>query len=164
MAEEKVIGIDLGTSNSAAAALIGGKPTIIPSAEGATQYGKSFPSYVAFSDDGEVLVGEPARRQAVTNPENTISAIKRHMGSNYTVNIKGKDYTPQEISALILQKIKKDAEAFLGEPVKKAVITVPAYFDDNQRTATKDAGKIAGLEVLRLVNEPTAASLAYGLD
>ena len=164
MAEEKVIGIDLGTSNSAAAALIGGKPTIIPSAEGATQYGKSFPSYVAFTDDGEVLVGEPARRQAVTNPENTISAIKRHMGSNYTVNIKGKDYTPQEISALILQKIKKDAEAFLGEPVKKAVITVPAYFDDNQRTATKDAGKIAGLEVLRLVNEPTAASLAYGLD
>ena len=164
MAEEKVIGIDLGTSNSAAAALIGGKPTIIPSAEGATQYGKSFPSYVAFTDDGEVLVGEPARRQAVTNPENTISAIKRHMGSDYKVNIKGKDYTPQEISALILQKIKKDAEAFLGEPVQKAVITVPAYFDDNQRTATKDAGKIAGLEVLRLVNEPTAASLAYGLD
>ncbi len=164
MTEEKVIGIDLGTSNSAAAALIGGKPTIIPSAEGATQYGKSFPSYVAFTDDGEVLVGEPARRQAVTNPENTISAIKRHMGSDYKVNIKGKDYTPQEISALILQKIKKDAEAFLGEPVQKAVITVPAYFDDNQRTATKDAGKIAGLEVLRLVNEPTAASLAYGLD
>ncbi|MBR0471869.1 MAG: molecular chaperone DnaK [Methanosphaera sp.] len=164
MAEEKVIGIDLGTSNSAAAALIGGKPTIIPSAEGATQYGKSFPSYVAFTDDGEVLVGEPARRQAVTNPENTISAIKRHMGSDYKVNIKGKEYTPQEISALILQKIKKDAEAFLGEPVQKAVITVPAYFDDNQRTATKDAGKIAGLEVLRLVNEPTAASLAYGLD
>jgi molecular chaperone DnaK len=164
MAQEKVIGIDLGTSNSAAAALISGKPTIIPSAEGATQYGKSFPSYVAFTDDGEVLVGEPARRQAVTNPEKTISAIKRHMGSDYKVNINGKDYTPQEISALILQKIKKDAEAFLGEPVKKAVITVPAYFDDNQRTATKDAGKIAGLEVLRLVNEPTAASLAYGLD
>ncbi len=164
MAKEKVIGIDLGTSNSAAAALISGKPTIIPSAEGATQYGKSFPSYVAFTDEGEVLVGEPARRQAVTNPEKTISAIKRHMGSDYKVNINGKDYTPQEISALILQKIKKDAEAFLGEPVKKAVITVPAYFDDNQRTATKDAGKIAGLEVLRLVNEPTAASLAYGLD
>ena len=164
MAEEKVIGIDLGTSNSAAAALVGGKPTIIPSAEGATQYGKSFPSYVAFTDNGEILVGEPAKRQAVTNPENTISAIKRHMGSDYTVNIKGKDYTPQEISALILQKIKKDAEAFLGEPVQKAVITVPAYFDDNQRTATKDAGRIAGLEVLRLVNEPTAASLAYGLD
>ena len=164
MAQEKVIGIDLGTSNSAAAALISGKPTIIPSAEGATQYGKSFPSYVAFTDEGEVLVGEPARRQAVTNPEKTISAIKRHMGSDYKVNINGKEYTPQEISALILQKIKKDAEAFLGEPVKKAVITVPAYFDDNQRTATKDAGKIAGLEVLRLVNEPTAASLAYGLD
>lgn len=164
MAEEKVIGIDLGTSNSAVAALVGGKPTIIPSAEGATQYGKSFPSYVAFTDNGEILVGEPAKRQAVTNPENTISAIKRHMGSDYTVNIKGKDYTPQDISALILQKIKKDAESFLGEPVKKAVITVPAYFDDNQRTATKDAGKIAGLEVLRLVNEPTAASLAYGLD
>ncbi|MCI5866788.1 MAG: molecular chaperone DnaK [Methanosphaera sp.] len=164
MAEEKVIGIDLGTSNSAAAALVGGKPTIIPSAEGATQYGKSFPSYVAFTEEGEVLVGEPARRQAVTNPESTISAIKRHMGSDYTVNIKGKDYTPQEISALILQKIKKDAEAFLGEPVNKAVITVPAYFDDNQRTATIDAGKIAGLDVLRLVNEPTAASLAYGLD
>ncbi|MBO7719216.1 MAG: molecular chaperone DnaK [Methanosphaera sp.] len=164
MAQEKVIGIDLGTSNSAAAALISGKPTIIPSAEGATQYGKSFPSYVAFTDDGEVLVGEPARRQAVTNPEKTISAIKRHMGSDYKVDINGKEYTPQEISALILQKIKKDAEAFLGEPVKKAVITVPAYFDDNQRTATKDAGKIAGLEVLRLVNEPTAASLAYGLD
>ena len=164
MAEEKVIGIDLGTSNSAAAALVGGKPTIIPSAEGATQYGKSFPSYVAFTEEGEVLVGEPARRQAVTNPESTISAIKRHMGSDYTVNIKGKDYTPQEISALILQKIKKDAEAFLGEPVSKAVITVPAYFDDNQRTATIDAGKIAGLDVLRLVNEPTAASLAYGLD
>ena len=160
----KDIGIDLGTSNSAAAALVGGKPTIIPSAEGATQYGKSFPSYVAFTEEGEVLVGEPARRQAVTNPESTISAIKRHMGSDYTVNIKGKDYTPQEISALILQKIKKDAEAFLGEPVNKAVITVPAYFDDNQRTATIDAGKIAGLDVLRLVNEPTAASLAYGLD
>ena len=164
MAEEKVIGIDLGTSNSAASALVGGKPTIIPSAEGATQYGKSFPSVVAFSEDGEVLVGEPARRQAVTNPENTVIAIKRQMGSNYTKTINGKEYTPQEISALILQKIKKDAEAFLGEPVKKAVITVPAYFDDNQRTATKDAGRIAGLEVLRLVNEPTAASLAYGLD
>ncbi|MBE6494413.1 MAG: molecular chaperone DnaK [Methanosphaera stadtmanae] len=164
MAEEKVIGIDLGTSNSAASALVGGKPTIIPSAEGATQYGKSFPSVVAFSDDGEVLVGEPARRQAVTNPENTVIAIKRQMGSDYTKTINGKSYTPQEISALILQKIKKDAESFLGEPVNKAVITVPAYFDDNQRTATKDAGRIAGLEVLRLVNEPTAASLAYGLD
>ncbi|MDO5851038.1 MAG: molecular chaperone DnaK [Methanobacteriaceae archaeon] len=162
--QEKVIGIDLGTSNSAAAALIGGKPTIIPSAEGATQYGKSFPSHVAFTDDGEILVGEPARRQAVTNPENTISAIKRKMGTDYKVNIQGKNYTPQEISALILQKIKKDAETFLGEPVTKAVITVPAYFNDNQRTATKDAGKIAGLQVERLVNEPTAASLAYGID
>jgi molecular chaperone DnaK len=161
---EKIIGIDLGTSNSAAAALIGGKPTIIPSAEGATQYGKSFPSYVAFTDDGQRLVGEPARRQAVTNPEKTITAIKRQMGTNYKVEIAGKKYTPQEISAFILQKIKKDAEAFLGEEVKKAVITVPAYFDDNQRTATKDAGRIAGLDVVRLVNEPTAASLAYGID
>jgi molecular chaperone DnaK len=161
---EKIIGIDLGTSNSAAAALIGGKPTIIPSAEGATQYGKSFPSYVAFTDDGQRLVGEPARRQAVTNPEKTITAIKRQMGTSYKVEIAGKQYTPQEISAFILQKIKKDAEAFLGEEVKKAVITVPAYFDDNQRTATKDAGRIAGLDVVRLVNEPTAASLAYGID
>ncbi len=162
--KEKIIGIDLGTSNSAAAALIGGKPTIIPSAEGSTQYGKSFPSYVAFTEDGQRLVGEPARRQIVTNPENTVTAIKRQMGTNYKVDIKGKQYTPQEISAFILQKIKKDAENFLGEEVKKAVITVPAYFDDNQRTATKDAGTIAGLEVVRLVNEPTAASLAYGID
>lgn len=162
--KEKIIGIDLGTSNSAAATLIGGKPTIIPSAEGATQYGKSFPSYVAFTNDGQRLVGEPARRQAVTNPENTITAIKRQMGTEYKVDIMGKKYTPQEISAFILQKIKKDTEAFLGEEVKKAVITVPAYFDDNQRTATKDAGTIAGLEVVRLVNEPTAASLAYGID
>ncbi|AUB57610.1 MULTISPECIES: molecular chaperone DnaK [Methanobacterium] len=161
---EKIIGIDLGTSNSAAAVLVGGKPTIIPSAEGATQYGKSFPSYVAFTDDGQRLVGEPARRQAVTNPEKTITAIKRQMGTSYKVDISGKQYTPQEISAFILQKIKKDAEAFLGEEVKKAVITVPAYFDDNQRTATKDAGTIAGLDVVRLVNEPTAASLAYGID
>ncbi len=162
--KEKIIGIDLGTSNSAAAVLIGGKSTIIPSAEGATQYGKAFPSYVAFTKDGQRLVGEPARRQAVTNPEHTISAIKRKMGSDYKINILNKDYTPQEISAFILQKIKKDAEAFLGEPVNKAVITVPAYFNDNQRTATKDAGTIAGLEVVRLVNEPTAASLAYGID
>ena len=161
---EKIIGIDLGTSNSAAAVLVAGKPTIIPSAEGATQYGKSFPSYVAFTDDGQRLVGEPARRQAVTNPEKTITAIKRQMGTNYKVDVAGKQYTPQEISAFILQKIKKDAEAFLGEEVKKAVITVPAYFDDNQRTATKDAGTIAGLDVVRLVNEPTAASLAYGID
>jgi len=161
---EKIIGIDLGTSNSAAAVLVAGKPTIIPSAEGATQYGKSFPSYVAFTDDGQRLVGEPARRQAVTNPEKTITAIKRQMGTSYKVDVAGKQYTPQEISAFILQKIKKDAEAFLGEEVKKAVITVPAYFDDNQRTATKDAGTIAGLDVVRLVNEPTAASLAYGID
>ena len=162
--KEKIIGIDLGTSNSAAAVLIGGKATIIPSAEGATQYGKAFPSYVAFTKDGQRLVGEPARRQAVTNPEHTISAIKRSMGTDYKINVLGKEYTPQEISAFILQKIKKDAESFLGEPVNKAVITVPAYFNDNQRTATKDAGTIAGLEVVRLVNEPTAASLAYGID
>ncbi|MBR1611790.1 MAG: molecular chaperone DnaK, partial [Methanobrevibacter sp.] len=136
----------------------------IPSAEGASQYGKSFPSYVAFTEDGQMLVGEPARRQAVTNPENTISAIKRSMGTDHKVTVNGKQYSPQEISAFILQKIKKDAESFLGEPIEKAVITVPAYFDDNQRTATKDAGTIAGLDVVRLVNEPTAASLAYGLD
>ena len=162
--KEKIIGIDLGTSNSAASVLVGGKPTTIPSAEGASQYGKSFPSYVAFTEDGQMLVGEPARRQAVTNPENTISAIKRLMGTDKKVTANGKQYSPQEISAFILQKIKKDAESFLGEPIEKAVITVPAYFDDNQRTATKDAGRIAGLDVVRLVNEPTAASLAYGLD
>ena len=162
--KEKIIGIDLGTSNSAASVLVGGKPTAIPSAEGASQYGKSFPSYVAFTEDGQMLVGEPARRQAVTNPENTISAIKRSMGTDHKVTVNRKEYSPQEISAFILQKIKKDAETFLGEPVEKAVITVPAYFDDNQRTATKDAGTIAGLDVVRLVNEPTAASLAYGLD
>ena len=162
--KEKIIGIDLGTSNSAASVLVGGKPTTIPSAEGASQYGKSFPSYVAFTDDGQMLVGEPARRQAVTNPENTISAFKRSMGTDRKFSIQGKQYSPQEISAALLQKIKKDAESFLGEPVEKAVITVPAYFDDNQRTATKDAGTIAGLDVVRLVNEPTAASLAYGID
>ena len=162
--KEKIIGIDLGTSNSAASVLVGGKPTTIPSAEGASQYGKSFPSYVAFTDDGQMLVGEPARRQAVTNPENTISAIKRSMGTDHKVTVNGKQYSPQEISAFILQKITKDAETFLGEPIQKAVITVPAYFDDNQRTATKDAGTIAGQDVVRLVNEPTAASLAYGLD
>lgn len=162
--KEKIIGIDLGTSNSAAAVLIGGKTTVIPSAEGASQYGKAFPSYVAFTDDGQRLVGEPARRQAVTNPENTISAIKRSMGTDRKIKVNNKEYSPQEISAFILQKIKKDAESFLGEPVEKAVITVPAYFDDNQRTATKDAGTIAGLDVVRLVNEPTAASLAYGID
>ncbi len=160
----KIIGIDLGTSNSAAAVLEGGKPRIIPSAEGNTLYGKAFPSVVAFTKDGQVLVGEPARRQAVSNPEGTIMAAKRKMGTNHTYTIHGKSYTPQQISAFILQKIKKDAEAFLGDKVEKAVITVPAYFDDNQRQATKDAGKIAGLDVIRIVNEPTAASLAYGLD
>jgi len=162
--KEKIIGIDLGTSNSAAAVLQAGKPTIIPSAEGTTAYGKAFPSFVAFTKDGQVLVGEPARRQAVSNPQGTIIAAKRKMGTNYKYNINGKEYTPQQISAFILQKIKKDAEEFIGEPISKAVITVPAYFDDNQRQATKDAGTIAGLEVVRLVNEPTAASMAFGLD
>ncbi|NUO07323.1 MAG: molecular chaperone DnaK [Candidatus Brocadia sp.] len=160
----KIIGIDLGTSNSAAAVLIGGKPTIIPSAEGVTIGGKAFPSFVAFTKDEEKLVGEPARRQAVSNPEGTVYAIKRKMGTDYKVTIRGKAFTPQQISAFILQKIKHDAEAFLGEPVQKAVITVPAYFNDNQRQATKDAGTIAGLDVVRIINEPTAASLAYGLD
>ncbi|MBM4045640.1 MAG: molecular chaperone DnaK [Planctomycetes bacterium] len=161
---EKIIGIDLGTSNSAAAALIGGKPSIIPSAEGTSLGGKAFPSYVAFTKDGEMLVGEPARRQAVANPDGTIYAIKRKMGTDYKVTVRGKTFTPQQISAFILQKIKTDAEAFLGEKVTKAVITVPAYFNDNQRTATKDAGIIAGLDVVRIINEPTAAALAYGLD
>ena len=164
MANEKIIGIDLGTSNSAASILQGGKPTIIPSAEGTTAYGKAFPSVVAFAKDGQILVGEPARRQAVSNPEKTIMAAKRKMGTNFKYEIDGKSYTPQQISAFILQKIKKDAEEFLGEKISKAVITVPAYFDDNQRQATKDAGQIAGLEVVRIVNEPTAASMAYGLD
>jgi len=164
MPKEKIIGIDLGTSNSQAAVMLGGKPTVIPSAEGATMYGKAFPSVVAFTKDGQLLVGEPARRQAVTNPAGTITAAKRKMGTDYKYSVYGKEYTPQQISAFILQKIKKDAESFLGEPVKKAVITVPAYFDDNQRQATKDAGTIAGLDVVRIINEPTAASLAYGLD
>ena len=164
MGKEKIIGIDLGTSNSEAAVMLGGKPTIIPSAEGATVAGKMFPSYVAFTPDGQLLVGEPARRQAVSNPEGTVTAAKRKMGTDHSYRIYGKEYTPQQISAFLLQKIKRDAEAFLGEPIKKAVITVPAYFNDNQRTATKDAGKIAGLDVVRLVNEPTAASMAYGLD
>ena len=162
--KEKIIGIDLGTSNSAAAVLQAGKPTIIPSAEGTTAYGKAFPSVIAFTKDGQMLVGEPARRQAVSNPEGTVTAAKRKMGSNFEYEINSKKYTPQQISAFILQKIKKDAEEFIGESLKKAVITVPAYFDDNQREATKDAGTIAGLEVVRLVNEPTAASMAYGLD
>ena len=160
----KIIGIDLGTSNSAAAVIMGGKPTIIPAAEGATVGGKAFPSVVAFTKTGELLVGEPARRQAVTNPDSTIAAAKRKMGSDYIFKIQDKNYKPQQISAFILQKIKKDAEAFIGEPVEKAVITVPAYFDDNQRQATKDAGTIAGLDVVRIINEPTAASLAFGLD
>ena len=160
----KIIGIDLGTSNSAAAAIIAGRPSIIPSAEGTSVGGKAFPSYVAFTKDGQLLVGEPARRQAVSNPDGTIQAIKRKMGTDYKVNVYGKEYTPQQISAFILQKIKRDAEAFLSDKVEKAVITVPAYFNDNQRQATKDAGSIAGLDVVRIINEPTAASLAYGLD
>jgi len=160
----KIIGIDLGTSNSAAAVIEAGRPTIIPSAEGTSLGGKAFPSYVAFTKDGQVLVGEPARRQAVSNPEGTVTAIKRKMGQDYKVRIIGKEYTPQQVSAFILQKIKRDAEAFLGQKVEKAVITVPAYFNDNQRQATKDAGVIAGLDVVRIINEPTAAALAYGLD
>ena len=160
----KIIGIDLGTSNSASAVVMGGKPTLIPAAEGTTIGGKAFPSYVAFSKDGELLVGEPARRQAITNTENTIMAAKRKMGSDHLYKIQGKEYKPQQISAFILQKIKKDSEAFLGEKIEKAVITVPAFFNDNQRQATKDAGTIAGLEVVRIINEPTAASLAFGLD
>ncbi len=160
----KIIGIDLGTSNSAAAVMEGGRPTIIPSAEGTSIGGKAFPSYVAFTKDNQLLVGEPARRQAVTNPEGTIAAIKRKMGTDYKVKVLGKEYSPQQISAFILQKIKRDAEAYLGEEVTKAVITVPAYFNDNQRQATKDAGAIAGLEVIRIINEPTSAALAFGLD
>ena len=161
---EKIIGIDLGTSNSAAAVVISGKPVVIPSAEGTTLGGKAFPSYVAFTKDGQLLVGEPARRQALLNPEGTVYAAKRKMGTDYKYKIFGKEYTPQQISAFILQKIKRDAEAFLGEKITKAVITVPAYFNDNQRQATKDAGAIAGLEVVRIINEPTAAALAYGID
>jgi molecular chaperone DnaK len=160
----KIIGIDLGTSNSAAAVLVGGKPTIIPSAEGLTLGGKAFPSVVAFTKDAQRLVGEPARRQAISNPDRTITAIKRKMGTSYTVKIDGKEYSPQEISAMILRKIKEDASAYLGEEVTDAIITVPAYFNDNQRQATKDAGRIAGLNVKRLINEPTAAAVAYGLD
>ncbi|VVC01906.1 Chaperone protein DnaK [uncultured archaeon] len=160
----KIIGIDLGTSNSAASVLEGGRPIIVPSAEGASQYGKAFPSYVAFTKDGKKLVGEPARRQAVVNPEGTFTAFKRKMGTDYKYDVFGKPYRPQELSAFLLQKIKQDAEMYLGDKVEKAVITVPAYFDDNQRQATKDAGEIAGLEVVRIINEPTAAALAYGLD
>ena len=156
----KVIGIDLGTTNSCVAVMEGGEPTVITNQEGA----RTTPSVVGFAKNGERLVGQLAKRQAVSNPENTIISIKRHMGTNHKVTVEGKDYTPQEISAMILQKIKADAEAYLGEPVKQAVITVPAYFTDSQRQATKDAGAIAGLEVLRIINEPTAAALAYGVD
>ena len=160
----KIIGIDLGTSNSAAAGMIGGKPTIIQAAEGTSVGGKAFPSVVAFTREGQLIVGEPARRQMISNPEGTVVAAKRKMGTDFKFNVFGKDYTPQQISSFILQKIKRDAEAFLGETVDRAVITVPAYFNDNQRQATKDAGEIAGLQVIRIINEPTAASLAYGLD
>lgn len=160
----RVIGIDLGTSNSAAAVIEGGKPVIIPSAEGNSIGGKAFPSVVAFTKDGQRLIGEPARRQATTNPDRTIIAVKRKMGTKEKIKVDAKEYTPQEISACILQKIKADAEAFLNDKVTGAVITVPAYFDDAQRQATKDAGAIAGIEVKRIINEPTAAALAYGLD
>jgi molecular chaperone DnaK len=163
-AREKIIGIDLGTTNSAAAVMEAGRPVVIPSAEGPTAAGKMFPSVVAFTTDGQLLVGEPAKRQVVTNPDGTIFEIKRKMGTDYKVRIAGKEFTPQQISSFILQKIKKDTETFLGYPVKKVVITVPAHFNDNQRQATKDAGEIAGLDVVRIINEPTAACLAYGLD
>ena len=156
----KIIGIDLGTTNSCVAVMEGGEPTVLVNAEGA----RTTPSVVAFSKDGERMVGQVAKRQAITNPDRTISSIKREMGSSYKVTIDGKSYSPQEISAMVLQKLKADAEGFLGEKVTQAVITVPAYFTDSQRQATKDAGKIAGLEVLRIINEPTAAALAYGLD
>jgi molecular chaperone DnaK len=159
-----VIGIDLGTSNSAAAVLRGGRPTIIPSAEGVSLGGKAFPSYVAVTADGQMLVGELARRQAVANPEGTATAFKRQMGRRETIRLRERTFSPEQLSAFLLQKIRRDAEAFLGEGVAQAVVTVPAYFDDNQRAATKDACRIAGLDVARLVNEPTAASLAYGLD
>jgi molecular chaperone DnaK len=161
---EKIIGIDLGTTNSAAAVMMGGNSAVIPSAEGPTVAGKMFPSVVAFTKDGQLLVGEAARRQAITNPEGTIREAKRHMGTDRKITLQGKDYTPQQISAFILQKILRDTEAYLGEKVTKAVITVPAHFNDNQRQATIDAGEIAGLSVTRIVNEPTAAALAYGLD
>ncbi len=156
----KAVGIDLGTTNSVVSVLEGGDPTVIPNAEG----GRTTPSVVAFSKTGEVLVGEVAKRQAITNPDRTVRSVKRHMGTDWNIDIDGKKYTPQEISARILAKLKRDAEAYLGDTVTQAVITVPAYFDDAQRTATKEAGQIAGLEVLRIINEPTAAALAYGLD
>jgi molecular chaperone DnaK len=156
----KVIGIDLGTTNSCVAFMEGSEAVVIPNAEG----GRTTPSIVGFSKQGERLVGEAAKRQAITNPDNTVMSVKRHIGTNHKENIEGKEYTPQEISAMILQKLKQDAESYLGEPVTQAVITVPAYFNDSQRQATKDAGKIAGLEVMRIINEPTAAALAYGLE
>ncbi|HHW48156.1 MAG TPA: Hsp70 family protein, partial [Clostridiaceae bacterium] len=156
----KVIGIDLGTTNSCVAVMEGGEPVVIPNAEGS----RTTPSVVAFSKTGERLVGQVAKRQAITNPERTIISIKRDMGTNRRIRIDDKTYTPPEISAMILQKLKADAEAYLGETITQAVITVPAYFSDSQRQATKDAGRIAGLEVLRIINEPTAAALAYGLD
>ncbi|MCG3203515.1 MAG: Chaperone protein DnaK [Elusimicrobia bacterium] len=162
----RIIGIDLGTSNSAAAVMEGGKPTIIPSAEGTTLGGKAFPSYVAFTKGAEsqLLIGEPARRQAVSNPEGTVTTFKRKMGTDYKYKVFDKEFTPQQLSAFILQKVKRDAEAYLGDKVEKAVVTVPAYFNDHQRQATKDAGTIAGLDVVRIINEPTAACLAYGID
>ena len=156
----KIIGIDLGTTNSCVAVMEGGQPVVIVNSDGA----RTTPSVVGFAKNGERLIGETAKRQAITNPDNTISSIKSHMGENYKVNIEGKAYSPQEISAMILQKLKADAEAYLGETVTEAVITVPAYFNDSQRQATKDAGKIAGLDVKRIINEPTSAALAYGLD
>ncbi len=162
--KEKIIGIDLGTTNSAAAIMEAGRPIVTPSAEGPTVAGKMFPSVVAFTKDGQLLVGEPAKRQALTNSEGTIFEIKRKMGTDYKVRVYGKEFTPQQISSFILQKVKKDAETFLGRTVTKAVITVPAHFNDNQRQATKDAGTVAGLDVVRIINEPTAACLAYGLD
>jgi len=156
----KIIGIDLGTSNSVVAVMEGGEPVVIPNSEGA----RTTPSVVAFTKEGERLVGQIAKRQAITNPDRTIASIKRQMGTNFKWSVDGKDYTPQEISAMVLQKLKQDAESYLGETITQAVITVPAYFSDAQRQATKDAGRIAGMEVLRIINEPTAASLAYGLD
>src|SRR3989337_158982 len=156
----KAVGIDLGTTNSVVSVFEGGEPTVIPNAEGA----RTTPSVVAFSKSGEILVGEVAKRQAITNPDRTIRSIKREMGTDHSVDIDGKKWTPQEISARILAKLKTDAESYLGDKVTEAVITVPAYFDDAQRQATQEAGKVAGLEVLRIINEPTAAALAYGLD
>jgi len=161
---DKIVGIDLGTTNSAAAVMEAGRPIVVPSAEGPTVAGKMFPSVVAFTKEGEMLVGEPAKRQATTNPDGTIFEIKRKMGTDYKVRVGGKEYTPQQISAFILQKIKRDTEAFLGRPLRRVVITAPAHFNDNQRQATKDAGEIAGLQVERIINEPTAACLAYGID